>query len=216
MLGRFCHADEMLDQYVRRHLRAEEDRQPEAIFAEIVHLPEGRVGNVLARPVLRDYEIPYLGCSGAEPERQIPITDLLVSVQGDRIRLRSARLGREVIPRLTNAHNYAWGSLGVYRFLCLLQHQGTVAGLGWNWGVLSGAPFLPRVTTGRLVLSLARWLVSQEELKALGQHQGAALFRAVQDWRAERRTWSKSQPGISASRFLRAPSALTPEIPVLT
>src|SRR6185295_7783108 len=97
----------------------------EAVFAEIVHLPEGRIGNIAARPVLRAYEIPYLGCSGAALDRQIPVTDLRVAVRGGRVRLRSERLGREVIPRLTCAHNFSRRSLGLYRFLCALQLEGT-------------------------------------------------------------------------------------------
>ena len=49
-------------------------------------------------------------------------------------------LGRRVIPRLTSAHNYDAGSLGVYRFLCALQGQGVAAGLAWDWGPLGRAP----------------------------------------------------------------------------
>ncbi|HEY2692505.1 MAG TPA: lantibiotic dehydratase family protein, partial [Streptosporangiaceae bacterium] len=60
LLGRFCHADDQLRQLVRAHLAAEEAVHPERVFAEVVHLPEGRVGNILSRPVLRGYEIPYL------------------------------------------------------------------------------------------------------------------------------------------------------------
>ena len=168
------------------YLHAEEALQPDAVFAEIVHLPEGRLGNVISRPVLRDYEIPYIGRSAVSSEQQIPVTDLYVSVQGNRIRLRSARTGREVIPRMTNAHNYSWGSVGVYKFLCMLQHQGTSVCPPWDWGVLWSAPFLPRVTSGRLVLSLARWRLNKEELRALGAIQGAARFRALQTLRLER------------------------------
>ncbi len=82
LLGRFCHADAELNRMVETHLRAEEALHPDAIFAEIVHLPQGRIGNILARPVLREYEIPFLGRSGAPPEQQIPVTDLRVSVAG--------------------------------------------------------------------------------------------------------------------------------------
>jgi thiopeptide-type bacteriocin biosynthesis protein len=187
MLGRFCHADEALHKHVLSHLRAEESFHPEAIFAEIVHLPGGRIGNIIARPVLRDYEIPYLGRSGASAEHQIPATDLLLSVRAGLIRLRSARLNREVIPRLTNAHNYAMADLGVYKFLCALAQQRVAGGLWWDWGALAIAPFLPRVTTGRLVLVLARWRVNKDELRALGKLHGAARFQAVQKWREARR-----------------------------
>ncbi|HEX3554829.1 MAG TPA: lantibiotic dehydratase [Thermoanaerobaculia bacterium] len=186
LLGRFCHADPELSRRVEEHLRAEEAHAPNAIFAEIVHLPQGRIGNILARPVLREYELPFLGRSGAPEERQIPVSDLRVSVAGNRIVLRSARLGREVIPRLTSAHNFWRGSLGVYRFLCMLQGQGILGGVSWSWGALDGAPFLPRVSMGRLVLTRASWWMTQDEIKALAKPQGAERYTAVQQWRQKR------------------------------
>jgi thiopeptide-type bacteriocin biosynthesis protein len=186
LLGRFCHADPELHAHVVRHVRAEEALEPDAVFAEIVHLPEGRLGNILARPVLRAYEVPYLGSAGVPGERQIPVTDLRVSVAGERVLLRSARLGRRVIPRLTSAHNYHL-SQGIYRFLCALQAQGTAGELAWDWGPLGDAPFLPRVVSGRLVLCRATWRVAPDELRRLGRARGAARFHAVRAWRAERR-----------------------------
>lgn len=186
LLGRFCHADDALRRLVEEHLRAEEARDPEAVFAEVVHLPEGRLGNILLRPVLREYEIVYLGRSGALSERQIPITDLMVSVRGQEIVLRSARLQRRVIPRLTTAHNFSRG-LGIYHFLCALQRQRLTAGAVWDWSPLARAPFLPRVTMGRLVLSRARWHVHKDELVRLGRGDAVARFVQVQAWRATRR-----------------------------
>jgi thiopeptide-type bacteriocin biosynthesis protein len=185
LLGRFCHADPELHQRIEQHLRAEEALEPDAIFAEVVHLAEGRVGNVLARPVLRTYEIPYLGTAGVPADGQIPAADLLVSVQGDRIVLRSARLGRRVIARLTSAHNFEM-SQGVYSFLGALQSQGTAGNLGWDWGPLRDAPFLPRVVSGRLVLARATWHAGEDEWKPLAQAQGATRFRLVQAWRNAR------------------------------
>jgi len=173
LIGRFCHADGALRTRVEHHLRLEEAQRPDALFAEIVHLPEGRVGNILLRPVLRSYEIPFLGKSGAPPEAQLPVTDLLLSVAADgvgssgaaeRLVLRSQRLGCEVLPRLTSAHEYLLSSLGVYRFLCELQRQGTVAALGWDWGPLHALPFLPRVCSGRIVLARARWNLDRRDL----------------------------------------------------
>ena len=182
ILGRFCQADRDLDARLRQHLAAEEAARPDAIYAEVVHLPQGRIGNILSRPVLRNYEIPFLGRSGAPTDRQIPLSDLSVTVTNQRIVLRSERLGREVIPRLTSAHNFSHG-LSIYRFLCALQSQGTLVGLGWNWGPLESAAFLPRVRSGRVVLQRARWKLSAEEITALC----AGSFAAVQRLRTERR-----------------------------
>ena len=186
-LGRFCHDDAELCRAVERHLRAEEALQPGAIFADVTYLPEPRTGNILARPILRSYEIPYLARSNVPADQQIPVTDLLVAARGERIVLRSRRLGREVIPRLTSAHNFRWQTLGLYHFLCLLQGQGVAEYLGWNWGPLNTAPFLPRVIVGRLVLSKARWHLQKNEIKHLTELRGAARFCAVNAWRKERR-----------------------------
>jgi thiopeptide-type bacteriocin biosynthesis protein len=186
LLGRFCQADLALHRRVEALLRAEELHDPEAVFAEIVHVPAGRLGNILRRPVLRGHEIPYLGSSGAQADRQIPVADLLVSVRAEQIVLRSARLGRRVLPRLTSSHDWESASLGMYRFLCALQVQGTAGHLAWNWGPLAAAPFLPRVTAGRVVFARARWRVGQDQLRRLGAATGAARYRAVQEWRAER------------------------------
>lgn len=92
-----------------------------------------RVGSFGVRPAKNKFEIPYLGRSGANIDRQIPIDDLRVSIRGDRIVLRSSRLGKEVLPRLTSAQNHGHRTLGIYRFLCSLQYQG-VCNPAWDWG----------------------------------------------------------------------------------
>jgi lantibiotic biosynthesis protein len=167
LLGRFAHGSADARALVEQISRAEEAFHPDAVFAEIVHLPEGRLGNILLRPVLRAYEIPYLGTSGAPLDHQIDVSDLLVSIAGDRVVLRSRRLGREVRPRMTTAHNFANPrSLAPYRFLCAHASQGT-GYASWQWGVLEHMPFLPRVRHGRFVLSRARWALQDHDLAPL-------------------------------------------------
>ncbi|MFP2906594.1 thiopeptide-type bacteriocin biosynthesis protein [Pyxidicoccus sp. 3LFB2] len=187
LLGRFCHVDPELHQHVAAHLRAEEALRPEALFAELVHLPEGRVGNILCRPVLREHEVVFLGHSGAPAAKQLPITDLRISVQGRRIVLRSASLGREVLPRMTNVHNFGRAHLRPYSFLATLQQEGASPGLRWWWGPLSDSAFLPRVTCGKLILFRARWRLRAPMLRALGAAPEAERFAAAQRLRAELR-----------------------------
>jgi lantibiotic biosynthesis protein len=186
LLGRFCGGDDQLRRRVRGHLAAEEALRPDAVFAEVAHMPQQRIGNVLSRPPLRRYEIPYLGRSGVPRERQLPIGDLLVAVEGGRVVLRSRRLGREVLPRLTAAHDFTGpGNLAVYRFLCALQVQGVAEGLQFSFGALERAPHLPRVVAGRVVLSPARWSLREEELRSL-RAPGGARFAALQELRRRR------------------------------
>ena len=186
LLGRFCHGDEEIARAVSEQLRAEEALDPDAVFAEVVHVASGRLGNIASRPVLRDWEIPYLGVSGAPREQQIPIDDLLVTVDGGDVRLYSRRLRRRVLPRLTSAHNFVFGSLAVYRFLCALQTQGVRTGAQWHWEPFAKLPFLPRVRYGRTILTRARWRVAPEEIKDLAARRGADRYAAVRRWREQR------------------------------
>lgn len=161
LLARFCHGDKELTERVRQSLQKEQAEYQDTILAEVVHLPESRVGNILMRPILREYEIPYLCHSSVEKEKQIDLDDLMVSVQYGKIRLRSKRLNKYVIPRLTTAHNYARG-LSVYKFLCDLQFQSINMNIYWNWGMMENKPFLPRVEFENIILSPAKWNVKKQ------------------------------------------------------
>lgn len=185
-MARFCHADTELDAYVRHHIAQEEACDPDAVYAEVVHLQDERMGNVLCRPLLHQYELVYLGRSGAAVDRQLPVSDLLVAVEGGRIVLYSSRLQRRVIPRLTNAHGYTNLQLEpVYRFLCLLQRQGVYTG-GFSWGGLDTLAFLPRVRIGRVVLAVAQWRLTLREIANLAEHDGSRRFLDVQEFRRRR------------------------------
>jgi thiopeptide-type bacteriocin biosynthesis protein len=186
MLARFCHGDAELTRLVRDYLAAEEAFRGDAVFAEIVHLPEDRSGNVILRPLLRGHEIPLLACSGAPAERQIPLADLRVAVRDERFVLSSARLSREVVPRLTNAHHFQHRTLSLYRFLCSLQYQG-VCSPCWDWGGLAELPFLPRIEVGQVVLTPASWRVQQREVAALAASVGPGRETALHTWMASRR-----------------------------
>ena len=182
LLGRFCHLNDELLEAVKSHLHAEEAHRPEAIFAEITHLSEGRDGNLIRRPVLRNFEIPFLGASGTPVENQIPLEDLLVSVQDERFVLRSRRLGKEVLPRMSTAHNFMWRKLAVYRFLGLLQSQDCLGGGGWSWGPFATAPRLPRVCFGRLILARAQWNIALDELDPLLGKNGSVPRQTAEEW----------------------------------
>lgn len=177
--GRFCHGDPHLLDCVRRHLQQEARHNPDAVYAEITHLPQTRIGNVICRPSLRSYEIPYHGGSGVPPDRRISVNDLRIRVQDDRVVLRSAALDCEVIPRLTTAHNAAQAELGPYRLLCALQTQGVCHWLNWDWGVLESATYLPRVEAGRLILARARWRLDEQMSASISGKDAGQLMRSV-------------------------------------
>jgi class I lanthipeptide synthase len=168
IFGRFCAADPRLCELVRAELRAEEEAMPTRTVAEIAHLPQWRMANVISRPSLRTFELPYLGRAGATAANRLDLNDLYVSVVDDRIVLSSQRLGHEVVPSLTSAHAALEdNNVPVYRFLYALQIQREVPRLTWSWGALTSVPFLPRVTFGRTILALARWWLTKKDLAPL-------------------------------------------------
>ncbi|MDO6581035.1 lantibiotic dehydratase [Photobacterium sp. 2_MG-2023] len=156
-LGRFCHLDKDLTKKVREHLQREENSRPEAIFAEVIHLPDGRPGNVISRPKLRNHEIVFLADSDLDENFQIQPKELFVYVENNRVRLWSKRLGKEVIPRMSCAHNFNANSLGIYKFLCQIQQQ-NIQLPQFIWPkALSVAEVLPRVKLGNIILSPRTW-----------------------------------------------------------
>lgn len=168
LLGRFSYGETALLDHVNKIAHLEEQLHPDKILAEIVHLPEARTGNILQRPHIRKYEIPYLGHSKKGEAHQIPIEDLLVSLKNGSIVLRSKKLHKEVLPRLGNAHNYSGSSLPIYQFLCELQSQKKRAWIGFEWNTIHKKQiFLPRVVYGDLIFSKARWNIETETFKSL-------------------------------------------------
>ena len=169
LLGRFGHSDpEMLD-YIQQIVETEEKINAGKLMAEIVHLPESRVGNVLMRPVLRKYEIPYLARSILDKEHQLGLNDLCISVRNaSQVRLRSKQYNKEVIPRLTNAHNFITNALPIYHFLGDLQINGLRDGINLHLGPFSSDyDFVPRIEYRNLILRSASWNIKKEQITAM-------------------------------------------------
>lgn len=165
LLGRFCHLDESLKNAVREELRLEQAHSPSVIFAEVVHMPEGRPGNVIARPHLREYEIVFMADSSLSDEYQIPLSDLYVWVEGHHVKLWSKRLNKQIVPRLSCAHNYSSRSLSVYKFLCMLQHQdGRPPHFSMPQSTVRDS-FVPRIMLDNLILNERTWRIERKEFE---------------------------------------------------
>jgi hypothetical protein len=178
ILGRFCHLDEALQAKVVDHLQQEANHSEEVIFAEIAYSPEGRPGNVIARPHLRPYEIVLLADSSLSSEYQIPLSDLYVCVQANTIKLWSKRLAKRIIPRLSSAHNTQNNSLSIYKFLSLLQLEEGMPISYRNPDSQKHASYVPRIMLDNVILSERMWRIPRKELASLinqGQLNSNAL-----------------------------------------
>jgi lantibiotic biosynthesis protein len=168
LLGRFAHADPGMHELIMGITGVEQANDPGIVYAEIVHLPESRIGNILLHPSFRAYEIPYLAKSSVADEFRLELSDLFVSVRNGRVILRSRRLNREIVPRLTTSHNFSYNALPVYQLLCDLQIQGKRGALGFHWGSLGFQhKFLPRVMYKGTILSPATWSLQKKDVDEL-------------------------------------------------
>jgi len=172
-LGRLTTGDRELERLLHAHVTSEEAQHPEAVFAEIVHLPATLFGDILTRAPMRRHEITYGAGASAAGAVQLPASDLMVTVRSGRVRLRSRSLGREVLPRVGISFRPELARLPAYRMLAALDSQDGFDKLAWDWGAIGDAPFLPRVVSGRTVLSRRTWNVTPSDVGSVPWRRAA-------------------------------------------
>ncbi|MBC6491705.1 thiopeptide-type bacteriocin biosynthesis protein [Flavihumibacter stibioxidans] len=177
LLGRFTGVNSSFDEQVRSMAAKEQALNPDILFAEIAHLGESKFANINRREQVRDFEIPVLTSSIAQSHYQVQLNDLMISVVNERIVLRSKRLNKEIVPRLSSAFNYTKSSLPIYRFLCDAQGQGLRMGGAFNLShYLAGLSFYPRVVYKTAILQLAEWHLMDSDLEVFKDKSDNHLF----------------------------------------
>ncbi|TDO68939.1 lantibiotic biosynthesis dehydratase-like protein [Flavobacterium chryseum] len=188
LLGRFCNSNNEIHNLTKKIIQKEDEFHHNKILAEIVHIPEARTGNILKRPVLRKHEISYLCKPGVILEDNLDLGDLYLSVKSNRVILRSKKYNKEIIPCLSNAHNFSSsGSLPIYHFLCDLRLQDTKLIHSFYWGILeSQYDFFPRVLYNKVILSKAKWRIKNSEIKPYCTMDQNLKTQEFLKWRSQR------------------------------
>jgi thiopeptide-type bacteriocin biosynthesis protein len=169
LAARFARHGTAMMEHLKQICQHETNLNDEYLFVEIAWSPNDRSANINQRCRFYNYEIPILTYTGNQSDSIISLDDVRISVIQDRVMLRSVKLNRYIIPRLSSAYNYKLSSIAVFRFLCDLQFQGIKTNLGFSLPALfPGMPFYPRVILRDAVISPATWNLNEshtEELK---------------------------------------------------
>ncbi|KIO78083.1 hypothetical protein TH53_05685 [Pedobacter lusitanus] len=138
------------------------------IFAEIAFSPANKTSNIKQRGHFYSYEIPILTHSMYPDKNTIKLSDLAISMSGNTILLRSVKLNKYIIPRLSSAYNTQLTTIPAFRFLCDLQYQGTKSSLTFSLEhFFPGLDFYPRVQLDRTVLSPAKWILDENKIQRI-------------------------------------------------
>ncbi|HEX4815089.1 MAG TPA: lantibiotic dehydratase [Nonomuraea sp.] len=188
--GRFSDLfDEADVRALRGFAQAEEAQDPDVLFVELRNAAgQARAQNVATHAPLRQFELCVNSAPSLPAGRQIPLADVLLGADGHRFYLRSATLGKRLF--VSQSHGL---SLIQAPNVCRALVEFSGDQLAWpkrfDWGPCVEAPFRPRLTRGRVVMSLAQWTVRPETF-ASGEDGGvpsdpAEFFAAVQRWRRD-------------------------------
>jgi thiopeptide-type bacteriocin biosynthesis protein len=186
-LGRFS---TVLGQRARtaleRAARREEEYHSGQIVAELAYMPGSfRSANVTLRPAVRRYEITHGVSAGVDVNHVIPLNQLVVGLRDGRFYVRWPTRDVDVVVASGHMLNISQ-SPHEYQFLTQICLDGIAQLSSFDWGPASGYAFLPRVQSGRSILSCAQWRLE------LGSRQEAPVNKAkpFADWFARwRERW---------------------------
>ncbi|MGH3684568.1 MAG: lantibiotic dehydratase [Pseudonocardiaceae bacterium] len=154
-----------------------ENALPVQLSCPAVH---ARTGNVTRSPAV----LPHLLALAEHRtcgDTVLPLDDLAVSADAQRLYLVSLSLRRPVEPMVFSAVELTHHAHPLLRFLCEMSTACLAACTPFSWGAATRLPFLPRVRYRRSILSPAMWALS-----AAGLPGPAAPWR---DWSHSLAAW---------------------------
>lgn len=166
LISRFSCNDPEMESEIKKILDIEKSLFQNCNIAEVNHMPNNRVGNVLLRKIDRDYEINILS-NNKDNQKSIKLENIGVSIVNDKIILRCKKTNKEIIPFLSSAQNFHFDSLPVYQFLCDLQDQYRSNNYSINFGGLdlSFFNYVPRIVFGeKIILIPATWFLNKNNM----------------------------------------------------
>lgn len=167
LLSRFAYMSLDIQSLCKNIADHEKQMSDEVIFAEIVWIPDGKAANITRKLVYTDYEIPVYYKSSLPKKNQICLDDILVSVENDEVVLKSKKLKKRIIPRLSSAHNFEASTNSAYKFLCALQNPESTSLILKPDFVYTKKRFFPRIRYKDIILHPSCWILQEADIKSI-------------------------------------------------
>lgn len=153
---------------------------------ELNYLPRKfPVANILVRPATRKFEVNVGVQPGVPLSQAIPVSDLVVGVRNSRFYVKSLTLNCALMICSGHMANVEFAP-AISRLLTELMFDGIALLRDLDWNVALMHPFLPRVRVGRVVISVAKWRISDVLVKRqFSLENGQAFRNSLARWRAE-------------------------------
>ncbi|MGH3871138.1 MAG: lantibiotic dehydratase [Pseudonocardiaceae bacterium] len=155
-----------------------------ALSVDLAFAPRaGRAAN-LAHAIAHTGRRISVGLPDAAGVTEIPLSEIAIGANLERLCAVHLPTGREIVPVLPNMVSPAVQAPNVTRLLYELGMEGQRLWEPWNWGPMAHCPFLPRIRYGRAVLAPATWRL--DELRDSAGDWSAAVSRWRQAWAVPR------------------------------
>ncbi|RZK63367.1 MAG: hypothetical protein EOO85_31370, partial [Pedobacter sp.] len=164
--GRFTMASDKVLSHCQNISSLEQSANPDILFFDVAYMVETNVDNINRRKLVYNHQLSILNFDTSDDP--LTLDDVMLSVQGNEVILRSKKYNKRIVPRMASAYNYSRSDLSVFRLLCDLQHQGIHPYLSISLEKLfPGKQYYPRIKYKNLILSPHKWLFNRTKFKGI-------------------------------------------------
>lgn len=172
-------ADQLADEQRNRPVHI-----AEGLAVDVAFTPRASRAANLAHTVAHTGRRISVGLVDSAHAHEIPLRDIAIGANLERLCAVHLPSGREIVPVLTNMVSPAVQAPNPARMLYELGLEGQRLWEPWNWGPMAYSPFLPRIRYGRAVLAPATWRL--DELRQGAGDWSTALAHWRQTWAVPR------------------------------
>ena len=177
--------------YLSELAQMQDGEQQGCLYAELVYMPlTGHAANIAIRPALRAYEIVLNAAPSVSTDNVLAFSDLFIGVRDSHFYIWSAIHKKEIIVRHSHMLN-TQSAPSICRFLIDVCQDRHLPLRPFSWGAAAKLPYLPRVTYGRLVLSLAEWKFDITQFLDFPKNIAQRVIPDEAAWQATIETWRK-------------------------